>query len=85
MNQKEIIGKWIFKDGKVLADSNCNTIELMIKNDLIEFESDDDNWIKKNKGKKDGSIWELTYPEGHLHGGGPPKLNKVIKTIILNL
>ena len=73
MNNKEIIGKWIFKNGKVIADSNCNIIESMIKNDLTKLESNDDGWTIRYKGN-DGGIWELSYPENHLQGGGPPKL-----------
>ncbi len=76
MNQKEFVGKWIFKEGKVIGDENCKIIKLMIENDLIEFETSDNGWTKRYKGK-DGTIWELTYPESHLHGGGPPKLAQI--------
>lgn len=76
LNQKEIIGKWIFQDGKVLADENCSIINLMIENDLIEFETSDDGWTKRYKGN-DETIWELSYPESHLQGGGPPKLTAI--------
>jgi hypothetical protein len=76
MNQKEIIGKWIFKDGKVLPDENCKIIELMIENDLVELETSDDGWTKLYKAI-DGTIWELSYPESHLQGGGPPKLTVI--------
>ena len=74
--EKEIIGSWVFKNGKVVADSNCDLIESMIKNDLMEIDVSADGWTKRYQAK-DGSILELTYPESHLHGGGPPKLTRI--------
>jgi hypothetical protein len=76
--EKEIIGKWVFKNGEVLADSNCKIIESMIENDLKELELSEDGWTKRYIGKN-GAIWELTYPESHLQGGGPPKLTQIEK------
>jgi hypothetical protein len=73
MNNKEIIGKWIFKNGEVITDSNCKVIESMIKNDLTKLETSDDGWTIRYKGN-DGEIWELSYPESELQGGGPPRL-----------
>jgi hypothetical protein len=74
--EKEIIGKWVFKDGKMVADSNCELIESMIKNDLTEIKISEDGWTKRYQ-HTNKSIWELTYPESHLHGGGPPKLTRI--------
>lgn len=27
----------------------------------------------------DGKLWEKTYPQSHLHGGGPPALRVITK------
>ena len=74
--EKELIGKWVFKDAKIVADSICELIETMIKNDLTEIETSENEWTKRYQ-HTDESIWELTYPESHLHGGGPPKLTRI--------
>jgi hypothetical protein len=76
MNDKEIIGNWEFKKGKIIADLNCQLIESMLKEDLSEFKTSEDGWKKQYKGKED-DIWELTFPQSHLQGGGPPKLTKI--------
>lgn len=81
---KEIIGKWVFKDGKVVADSNCELIKSIIKNDLSETGISEEGWIKLYQ-HTNGSIWELTYPESHLHGGGPPKLKRIKNVAQQNL
>jgi len=75
---EEIIGKWICKNGEIIADPNCQIIESMIENDLKEISSSEDGWTKHYQEKND-NIWELTYPENHLHGGGLPKLTRIKK------
>lgn len=76
--EEEIIGKWIFKNGKVIADSNCQLIESMIENDLEKIKTSENGWTKWYK-EKNGNIWELTFPESHLQSGGPPKLTRIKK------
>lgn len=76
MNDREIIGNWEFKNGKIIADLNCQLIESMLKEDLSEFKTSEDGWKKQYKGKE-SDIWELTFPQSHLQGGGPPKLTKI--------
>ena len=78
MNTKEIIGNWELQNGTVKADANCKLIESMLKNDLTEIMVSQDGWLKQYKGK-DGFIWELTFPQSHLQGGGPPKLTRIRK------
>lgn len=76
MNGKEIIGKWKFENGKVIGDSNCEIIEKMIKQELKKIGASEDGWTIKYE-SNDGTIWELSYPQSHLHGGGPPKLVQI--------
>jgi len=73
---KEIIGKWVFKDDRIVADSNCQLIKSLVKSDLSEIEISEDGWRTLYQ-HTNGSVWELTYPESHLHGGGPPKLTRI--------
>ncbi|MBW2453417.1 MAG: hypothetical protein JRI68_02850, partial [Deltaproteobacteria bacterium] len=34
-------------------------------------------WKTLFRDPSDGRLWERTYPEGHLQGGGPPMLSTV--------
>jgi hypothetical protein len=74
----EIIGKWSFENGEIIPDDNCHLIEKMLQNELKELESIQDSWTKIYE-EQNGTLWELTYPESHLHGGGPPKLKRLKK------
>lgn len=71
-----IIGKWIYKNGEIRSDKNCQVIQSMIDNELHEIGSSEDGWTKTYE-SKEGVIWELTFPESHLQGGGPPKLTRL--------
>ena len=75
MKKDEIIGKWKLKDGRMIRDENCKLIEKLIHNEFTKVQTSEDGWTVTYK-SKDGTIWELTYPESHLHGGGPPKLTR---------
>ncbi|MEI6200518.1 MAG: Imm27 family immunity protein [Enhydrobacter sp.] len=33
-----------------------------------------DGWDTLYRDTVDGRFWELTYPQSHMHGGGPPRL-----------
>jgi hypothetical protein len=79
MTESIIVGKWSFKNGKVLKDDNCLLIEEMIKNQFEEVGKSSDGWDIIYQDKNSGDFWKLTYPESHLHGGGPPKLIKLDK------
>ncbi|PSQ82866.1 MAG: hypothetical protein BRD44_06480 [Bacteroidetes bacterium QS_7_67_15] len=37
----------------------------------------DGGWSILYRDPADERLWELTYPQGHLHGGGPPLLRVV--------
>ncbi|PSQ80928.1 MAG: hypothetical protein BRD46_03260 [Bacteroidetes bacterium QS_8_68_15] len=35
----------------------------------------DGGWSALHFDPDDGRLWEFTFPEGHLHGGGPPLMH----------
>ena len=41
---------------------------------LIEITTDTSGWDVLYRDPADGRYWELTYPQSHMHGGGPPRL-----------
>jgi len=73
---KQIVGNWIYENGEIVADSNCKIIESMLKEELREIEVSEDGWTKRYQ-DENGNIWELTFPESNLLGGGPPQLTRI--------
>lgn len=67
-------GRWLLQDGRVVADDVCQRILALVRSCLIEVASDESRWEKLYRNPEDHRLWELTYPQGELHGGGPPQL-----------
>lgn len=72
--EKIITGKWLLHNNKMIGDDNTKRIEWLIKNSLIHIKDISNGWESVYKDPNDMRIWKLTYPQSHLHGGGPPQL-----------
>lgn len=73
----QIRGAWAMRDGRVIADSNCERIEALIRGHLSELTGDPSGWDRLFVDPNDGRFWELTYEHSHMHGGGPPTLTQI--------
>jgi hypothetical protein len=71
-----IEGKWIFDGRKVVGDAACDEINSLVRT-LIPLGSGDGGWSKLYRHADSGILWELTYPHGEMHGGGPPRLESL--------
>jgi hypothetical protein len=69
-----LVGKWLAIAGRVVADETCERIEGLVHSHLQELGRDETGWDALYSDPDDGRLWELTYPESHRHGGGPPQL-----------
>jgi hypothetical protein len=65
-------GSWVVEDGKVGADRTCNEIEGKLQR-LRKIATRDGGWTTLHRAD-DGSLWELSFPQGELQGGGPPRM-----------
>ena len=72
-----IVGYWKVVGNGVQADSNCSRIDDLVTNYLIEIGRDFSGWEILYRDPADGRLWELTYPHGDMHGGGPPTLRQI--------
>ena len=69
----ELVGEWRLVDGRVLADEACDRIAQALPG-LTELARAEEGWSILYRDPSDARLWELTYPQSHLHGGGPPAL-----------
>ena len=69
-----LTGKWLLSNGHPVADEVCDRIMLLIKGHLRELGHDSSGWDMLYRDISDGRLWELTFPQSELHGGGPPQL-----------
>lgn len=59
-------------DEQVIEDAA--RIDDLEKSELELVGSTDGGWARLYREKKDGRLWEHTYPHSEMHGGGPPRL-----------
>jgi hypothetical protein len=73
-----ITGGLIMREGKVLGDENCERIDELRRTHLKYLCHDASGWDKLYYDPDDGRLWEFTYPQSHLQGGGPPQLQFIM-------
>lgn len=72
--EERLIGKWIYENGSVRNDEVSEQIEWLINNQLKRIGTDKSGWDVLYIDPADNRLWELTYPESEMQGGGPPTL-----------
>ena len=73
-NEANLLGAWLEKRDRMVADPACKRIEWLIANHLVQLSSDSSGWDDLYRDPDGGRLWELTWPRSEMHGGGPPRL-----------
>jgi hypothetical protein len=68
---------WYSEDGKMLAGADALAINEMLATKLEEVRTDVTNWIVIFRHRDTNQLWELSYPQSELHGGGPRRLRLI--------
>jgi len=78
-NETEIVGQWMFDGARCQPDASCRRIEQLVANCLTKLSESRlyGSWETLFVDPVDGRLWERTYPQGELHGGGPPRLSLI--------
>lgn len=72
--EAELTGHWVLQGKAVIGDATCLRIEWLINGRLDRVAGAGGGWEQLYQDPADGRYWELTYPQSHMHGGGPPSL-----------
>ena len=73
-----IEGKWLVNSrNRIIGNENCERIHDLKENHLVFITTDESGWDSLYQDPTDGRFWEHTYPQSHLHGGGPPTLRNL--------
>jgi hypothetical protein len=78
-DETDLVGKWVLDSGRVIGDPVETRITQLIEGQLekIAFSPESGGWKTLYRDPLDGRYWELTYPNGGQHGGGPKRLTIV--------
>jgi hypothetical protein len=80
--ETDLVGKWRKDGNRVVADEVELRIGELIAHELkkIAVNPDSEGWEVLFRDPHDGRYWELTYPQGEMHGGGPRRLTGLSPT-----
>jgi len=75
-HENELIGQLVESNGRIDGDEVCDRIDWLVTHVLnkIAFSPESGGWDTLFRDPTDGRLWERTYPQSHMHGGGPPAL-----------
>jgi|SRR5687767_556497 len=73
----DLVGAWVLDGGRVRGNAVCDRIEWLTRERLQVIEHDATGWSTLFCDPGDGRLWELTYPQSEMHGGGPPRLTEI--------
>ncbi len=79
-DESDLRGDWLVqKDRSVVADATEQRIEWLTKQKLQRIARDSSGWETLYRDPRDGRLWELTYPQSEMHGGGSRRLHVVLR------
>ena len=73
-DERRLVGGWVEHDGSRTLDQVDRRIFWLVTRRLIARGQTHQGWEQLYQDPRDGRFWELTFPEGSLHGGGPRRL-----------
>src|SRR5512138_2026643 len=72
-----LAGSWTQPGAGAAHDDVDRRIFWLVSRRLIPLAVADGGWRQLFKDPRDGRLWELSFPHGSLHGGGPRRLECV--------
>jgi hypothetical protein len=76
-DERELVGQWIADGVRVAADDTCKRIEWLVAQRLEQVATGADGWDVLFRDPRDGRLWERTFPQSEMHGGGPLSLTLI--------
>lgn len=78
-DESVIEGRLLMDGAILLADASEKRIDKLVKTWLIHLSDDPASgaWLRLYKDPTDGRLWELSYPQSEMQGGGPRRLRVI--------
>jgi len=73
-DETQLDGDWVITRGVVSTDQVEGRIGWLTETQLERVVDSDDGWSTLYRDPQDERLWELTFPQSGIHGGGPKRL-----------
>jgi hypothetical protein len=73
-DEQELAGSWAEPGRGSVHDEVDRRILWLVSHRLTLLGVAEGGWCQLYRDPRDGRLWELTFPHGSLHGGGPRRL-----------
>ena len=80
-DEQELAGSWAEPGTGSVHDEVDRRILWLVSRRLTLLGVAEGGWRQLYRDPRDGRLWELTFPHGSLHGGGPRRLVHVEGTV----
>ncbi len=77
-DESPLLSTWLYRKEKVLPDANGQRIQELLAQQLQYVAATESGWARLYQNPDDGCYWELSFPQSHLPGGGPPALTYLL-------
>jgi hypothetical protein len=85
IEEGELVGQWLFENGRVVGDETENRIWDLVRSRFTRVAERMSGWIILYQDPCDGSYWELSLPQSELQGGGPARLLRLTEEQVRTL
>jgi len=80
-DEQALAGSWIEPERGSVHDEVDRRILWLVSHRLTLLGVAEGGWRQLYRDPRDGRLWELTFPHGSLHGGGPRRLVRVEEAV----
>jgi len=74
---EDLADHWVVRGSKVSAEGDAAKIDALLSAELIKLSTADGGWRTLYRHRRTGGLWELSYPQSEMHGGGPRRLRQL--------
>jgi hypothetical protein len=79
-DRADLVDQWIMRGSRMSLEGDARDIDALLSNELIRMTATDGGWRILYRHRTTGALWELSYPQSEMHGGGPRRLRELTLT-----
>jgi hypothetical protein len=74
---EDLNDRWVVDGSQVRAEGDAAKIDALLSVELVKISATDGGRRTLYQHRAAGTLWELSYPQSEMHGGGPRRLRQL--------